>query len=243
MWKPTKGHDEIKELYFKLAKKYKDIDIYGRSFDEVFKKTFFDILKEEGLEERERIMPTEIMQMYSELGVVPDEDNSYLAHLNNITNFFGVDRNILEVAGGAIPTMSNIIARKQLQLSSGTITMVDPFVFGTESKYSNLKICKQEFNELFDVKQFDLIIGIMSCGVTDKIIEAATKNNKDFYIAMCGCGAEAYFSYYYFDVPEYNYLIPYAKRLVEENNMGNLEITYLDDKYDIPFPIIYNKRK
>ena len=243
MWIPNKSYDEIYRLYQELVSKYGNERIWDISFKEFMDRYYFAMIEKEGLEDRERVMPSELMEIYSEFDITPNEDNPYVAHANNIEKYFGVDKNILEVAGGIMPALSSLIARKQLRLGSGTVTMIDPKIIDTKSRYSNLKLQKQEFTKLCDVSNFDLLVGIMSCGVTGEIIESATKNNKDFYIAMCGCPAEEYAYYYSFAIPEFNYLIPYARELVENNNMGTLEMTFLDAKYEIPYPIIYNKRK
>ena len=66
------------------------------------------------------------MQLYSELGLDIGKHTFYDEHLERINSIFGLDRDIIEVASRYIPAFANKIAKKQLALNRGTITVYEP---------------------------------------------------------------------------------------------------------------------
>ena len=100
-------------------------------------------------------------------------------------------------------------------------------------------------NDLINLlKDSDLIAGLFPCEATEPIIEEACKYDKDFYVAMCGC---VHFRNANIPYSESNsrlyqsYVIDLADRLVSNNK--ELVVDMLDDKYLVPYPIIYTKKK
>ena len=185
-------------------------------------------------------IPDILMQVYSELGLYDDKTDIYLKHLNKIKSIFNIDCNVLEVAGGMLPAFSNIVAREQLNIGKGTITMYDPMLATTKSKYTNLKLHKKEFTNITDISNYDLIIGILPCDVTEDIIRKSCIERKNFYIQMCGC---THFTPK--QIMEYGlsreiyqkYIIDLASNLLGEE----INITKIDNKFGIDYPILYKK--
>ncbi len=235
-WLPQKDKTEIKDLFFDFFSKNKEK--YDPGLQDYIQENFFQLIGK-------REIYSEFMQLYSELEIYPDSDNPYIAHFNNINKIFNLGSNILEVASGALPALANIIARHQIKIGSGTITIYDPCTIIDKSKYSNLVIKKEEFNSTLNISNYDLVVSILPCFATVDVINAACNNKKDFYIAFCGCdhfaARNGYYSYGFFR-PSYYDDIELAKRLCEENGLGELVVSSLEDKFKIKYPIIYNKR-
>lgn len=194
------------------------------------------------LMDEERI-PSILKQVYSEVGVYENRDNFYLEHLKKINENFDIRCNILDIGSGVIPAFANLVAKEQLKLGSGTITLYDPMLITNKSKHRNMKLNKKKFKSRTDITNYDLITGIMPCEATSDLIEAACKNKKDFYLAMCGCTHKKGSSYDYMDPSSYqNYIIEKTKKLLKKYNNGILVVDKLDDKFNIPYPILYNKK-
>lgn len=193
----------------------------------------------------EATAPDVLMEVYSELGVYDKENNMYLEHLNKIKENFDIRSNILEIGCGSIPAFGNLVAKEQLKLGKGTITVYDPYLVLDKPKYPNMVLHRNIFTEKKDADNYDLITGIFPCDATELIIKKACENKKDFYIGMCGCSHFKYpeASIYGYNPEAYqNYVISLARHLLEKNNNGELCIDYLNSKYDIEYPILYNKK-
>ena len=189
--------------------------------------------------------PTDFFQLYDHFGALPDDVNFYLYHLNTIKENFNIYNNILEVGGGIYPSFARRLANEQIKLGIGTISVYDPRLVTTRcTKYPNLKLYKGEFNRFINISKYDLLVGIMPCDATDIIIDSIDKYKKDFYIAFCGCGKNTITPFYFhYFVPEYDRQIEKLKIICSENNLGDLMVEYLPDRYNIEHPYVYNKRK
>ena len=216
---------------------------YGSIYDE----DMLDYIKENFFTMYGSKETTDVLrQIYSDLDMYEEDENLYIEHLNKIKSNFNIESDVLEVAGGCIPSFANILAKEQIKLGKGTITVYDPSLVKTESKYSNLKLYKNSFYLDTDVSKFNLIVGLYPCNATLNIIESACVNKKDFYVAMCGC---VHFDFirsmqYGMSPAIYqDYIISNAKRLLEENNNGTLVIDEINEKYgESEYPVLYNKR-
>ena len=211
---------------------------YGSLYDE----RMINYIKENFWDSMDETVPDVLMQLYSEFGIL--KNNFYLEHLNKIKQYFNITGNLLEVGSGVIPAFGNLVAKEQLRIGKGNITLYDPMLILDKPKYPNMKLVKKEFTLNTDVSNFDLITGILPCGATEDIIESACKNNKNFYIAMCGCThfktfplfkpltAEAY----------QDQVISMTNNLLKKYDNGELVIEKLDDSYELNYPILYNKK-
>ena len=95
------------------------------------------------------------------------------------------------------------------------------------------------------VREFDLITGTYPCNATELIIQKACENQKDFYLAMCGCTHFDYYDLmYYGGNPEIyqEYIIDKTERLLKKHENGELVIERLEDHYGLEYPILYNKK-
>ena len=222
---------ELKEKYKKFVDEYSDN--YPKDAFEYIRENFWKCRKSFEI-------PDILMQVYSELGLYEDYVNIYLKHLNKIKSIFNTDCNVLEIAGGALPAFSDIIAREQLNIGKGTITMYDPMLATTKAKYTNLKLYKEEFTDNKKISNYDLIIGIRPCEITECIIKKACKERKNFYIQMCGCThftLEQVKKYGLSREIYQKYITDLANELLGEE----VNITKIDNKFGIDYPILYKK--
>lgn len=179
------------------------------------------------------------LQIYDELGILPDSINPYKAFSNLVNQKFNIkDKHIIEIGGGKIPSLAK---RIDLMQDKGTITVYDPNLYIKE-EYSNIKLIKKKFSLMNNVSSADILIGLLPCGSSSTIIKSAIKYNKDFMIALC----DSHDNLDSFDVYDEDLNWPYnfiekSKDLVEKNNMGKLKVKYLKEIGDI-YPIVYNDR-
>lgn len=189
--------------------------------------------------------PDLLMQIYTELGIECTSGNYYQKHLNNLQTKFNINCNVLDIASGIIPSFANLLAHEQLKTGKGTVTLYEPLLGFTKPKHRNMTLHKEKFTTETSIKEFDLITAIMPCAATETIIENACRNQKDFYIAMCGCTHFEYIPWGMYVTPEMyqDYVIDKTNRLLDEYDNGTLVIEKLEGETDIDYPILYNRKK
>lgn len=178
-----------------------------------------------------------VRQIYSVLGIIPNNRDLYVQFVDYIHRTYGLERNILEIGGGLYPALAYHINQKQMHLEGGSITVYDNRLITEE--LDNIKLYKQEFTLKNDISNYDLIIGMMPCDATELIIRSAGANNKEFAVAMCGCVHLNYPDYCYNDYIEY--IQSLARDCVD--NAHYAAINYFPEECNNPYPIISSKRK
>lgn len=237
-WKNLKTKEEL------LNKFLEHMSEYGDKYPDVLRKALFtNFLNSIG----DNGVFVEFTQMFDLFDAIAPCGNIYIGFLDLLKKCFDINCNILEVGGGSIPTFGKYLATEQLKSGVGTITIYDPALI-SRKKYGcrNLHLHKKEVTNKTNIDAYDLVVGIMPCLGTDVMLELIEKYKKDFFIAFCGCDHESYklgYHPYGFYRPSYKDNIMYAKRICEENNLGELVIDYLPERYEMEYPIIYNKRK
>ena len=189
-------------------------------------------------------IPSNIYSIYDELGFIPD-NNRYDSFIEKLSKEFDITGNILEVAGGNLPRLGERIAKKQIELGNGRITVIDPELSVSTSKYSNLVLCKEEFTLDTNIKNFDLIISLFPCEATELTIYKSFNENKNFFIRLCDCIHQ----YEDFSEDDYNYFLnnpkKYRKMLIDGyiNYAKHFKrkLKVLDEQSDSP--IIMSKKK
>lgn len=177
-------------------------------------------------------------QICAEVNLPKNDRNFYEAHFDKLKDNFDLSGNVLEACAGILPVFSDLIAQHQIKIGTGTITAYDPRLFNIPAKYPNLKLCKEKVTEDTDISRFDLITALFPCEGSEDILRLACENQKDFYIALCGCWHKNPD-----DEPLEERMIRTAKDLVKKYNLGNLVVDYIDEKYKNNYAILYNKRK
>lgn len=211
-------------------------------YESLYEERMINYIKEHFWDSMDEVAPDVLMQIYSEFGVL--KNNFYLEHLNKLKQKFDITGNILDVGSGVIPAFGNLVAKEQLRIGSGTITLYDPKLILVKPKYPNMKLVKKEFTLDTDVSNFDLITGVFPCAATEHIIESACKNNKNFYLAMCGCTHFKAFPLFTPLTAEtyQDHVINLTNNLLKKYDNGKLVIEKLDDSYELNYPILYNKK-
>lgn len=185
------------------------------------------------------------MQAYDLCGIESQNGTFYNVHLDRLKDIYGLDKNIVEVAAGVIPSFAKKNYKEQMKLGKGTITIYElDLLFEKEESCPKMVINRKEFNSTCNIKDSDLVAGLFLCEATETIIEEACKYDKDFYVAMCGCVhfRDAFVPYSESNSKLYqSYIIDLANRLVSNNK--ELVVDKLEDKYMVPYPIIYTKKK
>jgi len=199
-----------------------------------------EFIKENFNEYLDKQEPVDILkQIYAELTLLKPENNIYLAVLEKIKELYNINSNILEIGCGAFPVFSKYIDKEQ---TNGSITAFDKYLAPT--KLGNIKLYNRNLTKENNVEKFDLLVGIWPCDATTLIIEKAYEANKDFFIAPCKCThfSKEYLRYHLPSLEDWeNFLYHFAR-----NNVGpdkEVEVDYLDSKYNFNQKIIYTRKK
>ena len=186
-------------------------------------------------------IPNICLQIYDELGVLPDSINSYKAFSEFVDEQFSIkDKHVVEIGGGNIPRLAKRISSMQ---DTGTIKVFDPNLYIKEGDETpKLTLVKRRFNPLINVSKADLLIGLLPCGASSTIIKSAIRYNKDFMVALCdSCNYFEYFDSYEEDMDWPNNFIEETKQIVEKNNLGKVKVKYIKEVGE-NYPILYNVR-
>lgn len=194
-------------------------------------------------------IPNVCLQLYDELGILPDDINLYKEFANLVNKQFDIkDKNIIEVGGGNIPRLGK---RIELMQDKGTITVYDPNLYipdeykdldVLEKEKKKLKLVNRRFTPMVNARHTDVIVGLLPCGAGSTIIKSAVRYQKDFMIALCdSCSYFEYFDNYEVDVDWPNNFIEEASRIVERNGLGKLMVKQ-NEIIGKQYPIIYNNR-
>ena len=225
-----------------LNKRLKEYIKENKHYYDEYEQMYLDGLDAELINRYKNDLPDITRQILEEIGYYDEkpEQSGYNAFIDLIDNEFGLEKNIVEVGSGVIPTLAHKISLKQ---KSGTITLYDPRLSDYYGETDRFVLKREEFNHKTNIKNADIIIGFMPCEATRTIIETATENNKDFAIVMCEGGPHGD-EYDYFESSDewVDSMLYLAYRGIEDNNMGELKKLSFK-KYQSPYPLIYNKIK
>lgn len=199
------------------------------------------LLSNSGWGRKTSLVPDTLRQIYDELNLVNPEKNIYIGFLELLESTFPQAGNFTEIGGGRLPRLATRLALKP---KTGWVTVYDPKLIEKKGTPSNLLLKKEKFSLSHPIQKNNMMIGFMPCEATELLIEAACRNNLDFMIALCD-GENDELLNNELDDAEYDWqsrMICEARKMVRDHDLGTLEITNLE-KYDDPYPVIYNKRK
>lgn len=214
---------------------------YLKKYPNIFNQDEIDfILKYTENNSKERLIPEVVREIYDELGFISDNENLYIGFINLIKSLHNIEsKNILEVGGGILPRLGERIVK---YLDTGSFTVYDPRLSIYKKGNDKLKLVRKNFDKFTNVNKTDLIIGLMPCKAAEVIVEVATKNGKDFILALCEGGVHGDEEDFYEDDEEWRQsLIKHARKEVEKKDIGKLKIKYMKE-YNNPYPVIYNER-
>lgn len=182
----------------------------------------------------------ELLQLYDELGLLPDPLNPYKAFAEFLDEQFDIkNKHVVEIGGGNIPRLGKRIAQIQ---DRGTITVYDPNLYIKNYGYPNMKLIKRKFFPITNVDDADVLVGLLPCGSSSSIIKSALKHDKDFMIALCDkCNRLEYFDGYDEDPDWPLNFIEQTSEAVENANLGKLKVKHINE-VGKQYPIIYNVR-
>lgn len=188
----------------------------------------------------EEMLPDVVRELYDELGILEDDTNIYLGFIKLADSVFNIkNRNILEIGGGVLPRLGERIAGLQ---DRGSITVYDHRISKYKEDTFNLKLVRKTFDKTIDIKDIDLLIGLMPCKAAELIIEVAARQEIDFMIALCEGGPHGDEYDFFEDEDEWQHSVIFSARTaVRDKKMGKLMIKDME-QYGSPYPVIYNDR-
>ncbi len=179
------------------------------------------------------------LELFEDLGMIPDKVSPHYTFLEELCKSHSLKKNIIEVGGGMIPTLGNLIAERQKKIGNGTITIYDPLLSNAEPKFSNMSLKRNYFTFEEDLSNYDLMIGLAPCEGLIQMLTAAGKYNLDFFIELCSCEHRVPSS----KIKNYKmYVLEYAKYVCDKFGLGTLKVIPTTKKSLNIEPIIYNKR-
>lgn len=183
-----------------------------------------------------------LKQIYALFGILNEDENCYLGFANMVGERYGWNSHILEIGGGFFPMFSKYVDEFQQENGSkGTITVYDPDLI--VDRLGNIALHKECFTEEMSVESYDLVVGIMPCEATRMIIRKATKEHKEFFLAMCGCVHSSNLA-----IPSalisYGSYVDEIYALAKLQEKDGFEVTKESGwQYSFKYPIISSKRK
>lgn len=178
-------------------------------------------------------------QIYDEVGLLEEKQNMYEGFIKLLQQNFDINRDIIEVGGGVIPSLSKRLALRQ---KTGTVTVYDPRVIEDISKTDNLILRREMFGRNTPLGNSTMIIAFMPCDATNMIIDVACKHNLDFMIGLCEGGMRPGYEWLEDDDEWISHVKYNAYRGMENTDMGDLKEASMAE-YHNPYPVIYNKRR
>ncbi len=208
------------------------------SFERMYIKQYLQSVQEG---RHDIFLPDVIRELFDYFHIVSEDQDIYSGFLTLLQEHFSIENaNIIEVGGGILPCLGKKISLLQ---NHGTITIYDPRISIYETGNSRFHLIRDEFSRYTDVKNTDLMIGFMPCKGAEDLVESATQHEIDFMVALCEGGPHGdIYDYFESDDEWIDSMLYRASRGIEDHHMGTLGIHYLD-KYEDPYPVIYNKRK
>ncbi len=225
----------------------KKFDAYLHEYGSNYDKEDLDYIKEkflgymEGRDTQEGLLE----QVKCAIGEM-ESDSVYLNYFNFLKEHFDLSQDILEVACGCFPALSNLINLHQREVNmGGSIEAIDPLLVTTS--YGTIKLRKERFTLDTDLKRFSLVTAYYPCEATMDILKACGEQDKDYSVALCGCVHDEDFNPYlaaYGMYPGDPY-IRWANKLYKEAKISlkgkrTLDVEYIDG---LETPIFISKKK
>lgn len=191
--------------------------------------------------DEELIVPNEVLSIYDELGLIPDNKNIYKGFVSFLMNNYSIQNmDILDLDGGVIPRVSKRISLLQ---KNGTITVYDPRLSSYETGNEHLFLVRKPMDYRIKSLPFELIISFMSGKNINKNLEFAINAGVDFCFGFDDGGPHGDSFDHYEDEDEWihSVIVDAKNMLSEKPEMGKLKVKK-QEEYGNPYPIIYNER-
>lgn len=107
--------------------------------------------------------------------------NNYLYLLNFIKEMYPEHKRVLDVGVGLGNTST------LLQNSGYLVTAMDKFSLEVKRKLEcqGIRVINDYFTTETDISGYDLVVGLHTCGATEKIIRNCVSNDTDFVVVPC----------------------------------------------------------
>lgn len=181
--------------------------------------------------------PAIARQVLDATGLYNKDKNPYLNYLQIFEKYFSYDQNIIDIGAGFYPASSMHLKEKQ---TKGTLTVYEPKLLTLERQDIIFK--KEHFTIHTNIKEADLLFGIMPCESTETIIKKANQEHKNLFIGLCGCNhSENYDINPFFDTAVCWQQEMYT--LLTRTNNDDCKIEMIDKNMDknINFPVLIKK--
>lgn len=232
VWFPRFSYREIKDKLLEFLNEYGDL--YSPSTISYIKKYFMGCIGRYGIS-------TTFAQIFSYLEIYPENKDPYIQYIEKLKQHFDIGVDILDIASGEFPTFATRIAKKQIELNAGTITMYDPQLSCGKPKYPNMYLHKEKFDKTVNIKKYDLVTSIFPCEITDELIRTLLEQDKSFFIAFCSCYSHANEISFSSAIRTYVKSIQMAREICSKKNNGELLVEELEPNYHKVSPILIYK--
>lgn len=159
-----------------------------------------------------------INQIYCYLNLIDIKKTDYYLFFKYLQKNNYLTDNILEVCCGMIPILSDIISKNNYQ-----ITAIDKKIVIKNYKF---KIIEKEFNELFELHKYNMVIAFRPCMATEILIKKCLINQIPFCIYLCNCALYPQEPYKSFNKNNWTNekWIQYLKWLIKKYNIYSMKI-------------------
>lgn len=184
------------------------------------------------------LLPTEILQIFDACKIIPDQNNIYLGFIKLLEEMNYKEKKTLEIGEGFNPRLAIRIANNQ---TTGTITIYDPLISKRIKNNKKLKIKRKTFNPKINQGEYNLIISFMACKSAELAIEYAINNNIDFIIGLCDGGPHGDEDDFYCWSDEWIHAtILSTNNKLKKVNRNPVSIETLNN-YNSPYPVLISK--
>ena len=229
-WTPMLTYNELKIRFIEYLK------MYGASYD----KNNLKIIKDYFLSCLGIKSPNVLLaQIYSCVGAYSTVDDPYIGYLNKLKEFFNINCNILDVASGDYPAFGVQIAKEQLTLSNGTVTMYDPNLVLGRPLIKNMVLHKEKFTKETVISNFDVVTSILPCSVTDLLLDRLLEEDKEFFVALCNCHEHGQHGH---QIRSHEEIISEVNSKIQKRGNGKLIVEHLEEHYRNKLPILIYKK-
>lgn len=180
----------------------------------------------------------ELMQVYSSLDVIPNRLNIYKYVLQYLTKNFDLKSNILEINGGPFPLLGKYIAKEQVELKKGKITVYDPYLI--IKRLNHVILSRRNFNLKQDISNYDLLISMQPGLMADNIIKQANTYHKELFL-ICTNKLDFYSHYPIYNKKSWENYIDLLIHEDEQNFIINK--TKLPQEFGSNYFILTKKKK
>lgn len=212
------------------------LKVYGPKYD----KNNLKFIKENFLTYLERKAPdVRLAQIYSYIGAYTNESDPYIGYVNMLKKYFDIKTDILDVASGDFPAFGLTLAKEQLELKGGTVSLYDPNLVLSKPITKNMKLHKEKFTENTPIVKFSFVTSILPCSVTDLLFNKLLREDKEFFVALCNCFTHGIHGE---QIRSHDEIISDVYEKINKIGNGKLIIEHLDSHYRNSLPILIYKK-